>query len=137
MPQRYPGCPGSVGGDDLGENGGVWRMGLTQLFWLGSANARDEPFEPLCAKHHRSRPVCRHLSNPGVPDICAACCACIVQVTTNCTCIRNLDVHVGGEMQMVIFTTTLRGTKDTAVENICICAPVRRFQVFRSCYDPD
>ena len=32
MPRRYHGCPGSIGGDELGENGGVWRMGSVRRF---------------------------------------------------------------------------------------------------------
>ena len=46
MPRRYPEHPGWVGGDELSDNGGDLCMGLTRLFWLGSANARDGPIEP-------------------------------------------------------------------------------------------
>ena len=54
MPRRYHGCPGSIGGDDLGENGGVLRAWFTRrFFWLGRRNSeaqitntQDEPFEP-------------------------------------------------------------------------------------------
>ena len=41
MPRRYLGCPGSVGSDDLGENGGVWRMGLTRRFFGSEAQMRE------------------------------------------------------------------------------------------------
>ena len=50
MPRRYPGCPGSVGGDDLGENGGVWRMGYNgpvSRIGLSSEKAPCEPHIPI------------------------------------------------------------------------------------------
>ena len=50
MPRRYPGCPGSVGGDDLGENGGVWRMGYNgpvSRIGLSSEKAPCEPHIPM------------------------------------------------------------------------------------------
>ena len=51
MPRRYHGCPGLIGGDDLGENGGVLRAWFTRRFlaWKTEAqitNTKDEPFEP-------------------------------------------------------------------------------------------
>ena len=46
MPRRYHGCPGSIGGDELGENGGVLRTWFTRRFLARKINVRDESFEP-------------------------------------------------------------------------------------------
>ena len=47
MPWRYQGCPGSIGGDELGENGGSWGIGFIRRFSLESSYARETgPYEP-------------------------------------------------------------------------------------------
>ena len=47
MPWRYQGCPGSIGGDELGENGGGWGIGFIRRFSLESSYARETgPYEP-------------------------------------------------------------------------------------------
>ena len=57
MPRRYPQRPGWLGGDDLSENGSMWRMGIPSPFWGSFARGRRASRlpTPSAGSHHRLR----------------------------------------------------------------------------------
>ena len=58
-PRRYTERPGSLGGDDLSENGSIWRMGSSRLAWRPRANDRG----CVCAQGDCECPHIAHRRN--------------------------------------------------------------------------
>ena len=64
MPRRYQERPGVIGGDKLGENGGVWRIGgSSRAFALSSQKSRLSPMRQTPPFSLRSSPP----TKPGQP----------------------------------------------------------------------
>ena len=74
-PRRYPERPGSLGGDDLSENGSVCRTGSTRLARRPRANELKTGLELPCATCCHSRRDRCQTAIPGVLDISAECSA--------------------------------------------------------------